>query len=667
MDRSPSSSLSFDEVCIDLAGHRLWHAGMERALEPKAFGVLALLAQSPGRVFTRDEILDAVWGHRHVTPGVLNRVITLLRHALGEDAHRPRYLHTVHGVGYRFDLPGTSLDAGAGSTPAAVEPGPPPIVSPAAEAAQVSSPARELRRRATDHAATHSPWRLVILLTLLAALLAFAGRHLWPPIRPAPATGTGPPTLVVMPLKPIGAGDGVRTIADGLSEELICSLARIEGLRVIARESTHLLAGSANDPAADARALGITHALEGNLQQSGQRLRVRLRLVEAGGGRLLWTRDFDRDATEALSLQRDIAEGVATSLSLRLGLSLPETRGGDTEFQRRFLGARTLAMRLDLPAAESVDPAATELRNLSRERPGDPRVRAWLAVTLRIQAFRHPEHGPALFEEAVREARVALRLDSSRYEPYIVLAADDCRQQRWESCTARLQHALALAPGLVYVHADMAAAMLQLGYLDRAEAHARASLARDPLNPSAHAQLARALDTLGKHAEAATHFRHAGPSSSEWHWLNAVRRRDAGAALRLAEGLADADAAKPRALGPKQPALAVSRALANPSLWPQALAESQRYERDNPGRMHVARLFAPDAAIPANALATQLVASRSRDSASFAALIWARDLAFLRRTPAFQRYLHDSGILAYWTQHGFPQQCRPLGNGAHCD
>ena len=58
----------------------------EQPLEPKAFAVLALLAGTPGRVFTRDEILDAIWGHRNVTPGVLNRVMTLLRHALGEDA-----------------------------------------------------------------------------------------------------------------------------------------------------------------------------------------------------------------------------------------------------------------------------------------------------------------------------------------------------------------------------------------------------------------------------------------------------------------------------------------------------------------------------------------------------------------------------------------------------
>ncbi len=83
MPQSPPQRFAFDDVVIDLAGRRLWRAGREQALEPKAFAVLALLAGAPGRAFTRDEILDAVWGHRHVTQSVLNRIMSLLRQALG--------------------------------------------------------------------------------------------------------------------------------------------------------------------------------------------------------------------------------------------------------------------------------------------------------------------------------------------------------------------------------------------------------------------------------------------------------------------------------------------------------------------------------------------------------------------------------------------------------
>jgi DNA-binding winged helix-turn-helix (wHTH) protein len=102
MPQPVTDSIAFDDVVIDFAGRRLSRAGIEQALEPKAFAVLALLAGSPGRVFARDEILDSVWGHRHVTQSVLNRIMSLLRQALGEDAQHPRRLHTVHGIGYRF-------------------------------------------------------------------------------------------------------------------------------------------------------------------------------------------------------------------------------------------------------------------------------------------------------------------------------------------------------------------------------------------------------------------------------------------------------------------------------------------------------------------------------------------------------------------------------------
>lgn len=143
---SPAAHCSFDDTVIDFAGHRLLRGGVEQPLEPKAFAVLALLAGEPGRVFMRDEILDAVWGHRHVTPGVLNRVMTLLRQALGEDAHHPRLLQTVHGVGYRFDLPPASSDpappaSGSFAGPLGNEPAPtaaevPPAPTPAARRLQ---------------------------------------------------------------------------------------------------------------------------------------------------------------------------------------------------------------------------------------------------------------------------------------------------------------------------------------------------------------------------------------------------------------------------------------------------------------------------------------------------------------------------------------------------
>jgi predicted ATPase/DNA-binding winged helix-turn-helix (wHTH) protein len=76
--------------------------GAEYALEPKVFAVLTQLVMRPGELLTREQLLDAVWGHRYVTPSTLNRVIALARRSLVDDAEEPRFIQTVHGSGYRY-------------------------------------------------------------------------------------------------------------------------------------------------------------------------------------------------------------------------------------------------------------------------------------------------------------------------------------------------------------------------------------------------------------------------------------------------------------------------------------------------------------------------------------------------------------------------------------
>jgi hypothetical protein len=63
----------------------------------------------------------------------------------------------------------------------------------------------------------------------------------------------------------------------------------------------------------------------------------------------------------------------------------------------------------------------------------------------------------------------------------------------------------------------------------------------------------------------------------------------------------------------------------------------------------------------------QLDQARQRGQSSWHLLLWSRQLPWLRRGPAFQDYLRDSGILDHWRRHGFPSQCRPAGTGADCD
>lgn len=90
------------DFLVDLGNRRFLHKGRELALEPRVFAVIAQLLRRSNELVTRNELLDAVWGHRYITPSTLNRLIALARRAFGDDVSEPRYIQTVHGAGYRY-------------------------------------------------------------------------------------------------------------------------------------------------------------------------------------------------------------------------------------------------------------------------------------------------------------------------------------------------------------------------------------------------------------------------------------------------------------------------------------------------------------------------------------------------------------------------------------
>ena len=94
--------LRFDSFELDEADARLTRAGQPVPLPPTPFAVLCTLARSPGRLVTKNALLDSVWGHRFVSESVLKTAISDVRAVLGDDPKQPRYIETVSRRGYRF-------------------------------------------------------------------------------------------------------------------------------------------------------------------------------------------------------------------------------------------------------------------------------------------------------------------------------------------------------------------------------------------------------------------------------------------------------------------------------------------------------------------------------------------------------------------------------------
>jgi serine/threonine protein kinase/Tfp pilus assembly protein PilF len=131
------------------------------------------------------------------------------------------------------------------------------------------------------------------------------------------------PSIAVLPFSDLSAGRDHDWFSDGLTEEIINSLTRISGLKVIARTSAFAFKDKQEDVRGIARQLGVTNVLEGSVRTAGNRIRVTAQLVGAADGSHLWSERYDRELMDIFAIQDDIAQAIASALQVKLS---PEAR-----------------------------------------------------------------------------------------------------------------------------------------------------------------------------------------------------------------------------------------------------------------------------------------------------------------------------------------------------
>ena len=658
---STRCGISFDDVVIDTIGHRLLVGGEERSLEPKAFAVLVLLVSEPGRVFGRGEILDAVWGHSHVTPGVLNRIVTLVRQALGESSHDRHYLHTVHGIGYRFDaeVHVTSMPPCAAApdvTPdrPAASPWVDEVSIPTASAVVVKTDAVSVQ-----HVPRRRSWRLAAMVVPLMLLGVLAWIHYGRVRQAVPAvastTSTAPRSIIVLPLKVIGGSAADAAFADGLGEDLITLLSRVDGMHVIARTSAALAQDSGEDLPAIAKRLHVSYALEGSVQHEGDQLRASLRLVDIATAQTLWAAQYNRAATDVLVLERDVATSVASVLALKLsaGLQADLARTEDSGLYRRYLEARH-QLHGDVSLEVGASRLQATFRQLVADAPDYARGHAGLALALNQMSFSDAADAAPKHVEAVAEAKLALQMDPSLADAYTVLGDDACRRADWEQGMSLLRRGLELAPADSILRMWYTRHLLTLGYLNQALDEIQIAYAADPLSARVNYEYARVLDTLGRHDEAYRHLLVSNVKRQAAFWFNAVWRGDLA---HLQPFIPD----DPRYADSY---LAVGAALRDAGKWPEARRAIAASEESAGSRTNWLRMLDPQPDIAANILLLETL-WRSGYS-GMDSMLWNPELANYRRDPAFQDYVRRTHMLEYWRANGWPDRCRADGAGVAC-
>jgi len=326
---------AFGDVRVEAGAHRLLRHGVVVPVEPKAFAVLLELLAHPGQLVARDALLDAVWGHRHVTPAVLNRVIAMLRKAIGDDADAPKCIETVHGLGYRFIAPlrtvaGAPADATAlapieSATMPAAAPVQPTVASP-----PLRDPAPTGRDAVAAPAAAGSGSTAVSRMLLAVAVVAVLalGWSLWRHSRVAPVALLPPPTsappvaraatvptVAVLPLRLQREEPEARALADGLGESFEEMLGRLEGLRVSGRDSVRIAAAQAAEPMAAGRLLAADYVLHGTLDAPpGASVALDLELQRVADSVTVWTSAFQQPRDQLFRVIGPTYDGLRGAL-----------------------------------------------------------------------------------------------------------------------------------------------------------------------------------------------------------------------------------------------------------------------------------------------------------------------------------------------------------------
>src|SRR5215831_13325827 len=161
----------------------------------------------------------------------------------------------------------------------------------------------------------------------------------------AAATTRGAMSLAVLPFVNLSSDKDQEFFSDGMTEEITTALAKVPDLRVVARTSAFEFKGKNVNVKTLGEQLGATHLIQGSVRKAGNRLRISAQLIKADVGTNMWAEDYDRELTDVFAIQEDIAQAIAASLKVPLGLqkgeNLVSNRTIDLESYQQYLLART--------------------------------------------------------------------------------------------------------------------------------------------------------------------------------------------------------------------------------------------------------------------------------------------------------------------------------------
>lgn len=361
-----------------------------------------------------------------------------------------------------------------------------------------------------------APLAMVAVVIVVAALAYFLAQQFWIPAHAraetaaragAPPVGFNPPphSIAVLPFVNLTGDKEQEYFSDGLTEELLNSLAEINDLQVAARTSSFSFKEHP-DIATVAHKLNVGAVLEGSVRRSAHTIRITAQLINAVTGFHLWSKTYDRDLGDVLKLQTEIATAVASALKVTLlGDVAAKVELGGTRnpaaFDAYLRGVKAASSIRDANDTPTAIAAYTEAIRLD---PHYALAFAGRSIALAIVA-EEADTAAARdgFDKAQADARQALGIAPDLAQAHVALAhVSELGNLDFRQASEEYERALALAPGNAQVLRVSGRFAASMGHFDAALAALRRALVLDPLARASHSLLAEALYAARRYEEA---------------------------------------------------------------------------------------------------------------------------------------------------------------------
>ena len=484
----------FGEYVLDTGARTLSRGSELVTITAKVFDALALLVERAGEVVEKEEFFRRVWRETAVEDSSLTQTIFVLRKLL-EDRDQ-RIIVTLPSRGYMLASPVETIDAGpkGGDSP-------------------VNAASRAMRRRVGVPLILGAATVLVITFLLVV----------WRTRERAPSNGIR--SVVVLPFDNLSGDVNQEYMADGMTDELITALAKISSLRVISRTSAMHYKGARRKLPEIARELGVDAVIEGSVvARSGNRIRIRVQLIEERNDAHLWAENYDRQLEDTLALLGQVAQTVAEHVQARL-TSLERTNLARTKpingaaYEAYLKGKYFWNQRSEAGIARAIDYFEQSITGA----PGNALAYAGLAdawVMLGVFGFRPASE---VFPQAKSAALKAIELDGSLSEAHTALAEVlKDYDWNWNGAEAEYRRALELSPNYATLHHSYSQFLFAMQRYDEAVMHILRARDLDPLSIPINAYVGNVFYHARRFDDGVAHCRKAlelDPNQPLTHWF----------------------------------------------------------------------------------------------------------------------------------------------------